>query len=495
VQDVTVRVSELTAVVYARVSSDQQTLGYSLQTQIEAGRVYAQHRNYKVLGEFSDDYTGESLDRPSLDKLRDFVADNHVDALLIYDIDRFARSMIYFMLLEEEFRRYGIKVEYVNGGYDDTDEGQLQKQIRAAIAEYERKKIIERSKRGKRGKAKSGYVNVGARPPYGYKVKTEPHKQWLIVDDEEAIIVVMVFEWYTVGDGDSKPFAVNAIARRLTKMGVPTRGDKVAHVAKKQKKGVWTNGMIRHILTCEAYTGIWHYGKTQIIKDAKVPRRKPGKKQSLGTKQVARPREEWIAVPVPSIIDRETFEIVQERLSKNPRFAAGRPATHRYLLSRRLRCSKCGYVLRGKTAKDYQYYVCNSQYKKITDCDLLTFQGGLTDETVWNWLKHKLQHPELIAAGIREEQKARARATKPLQDRLSMIEDMLKDTDRQYSMLVDLYLEQNIPKEMYLECKAHLDKHQSELQDEKADVLARLEISALSDQEVGEIEAFCASST
>jgi site-specific DNA recombinase len=236
-------VSELSAVVYARVSSDQQTLGYSLQTQIDAGRIYAQQHNYKVLGEFSDDYTGESLDRPSLDKLRDFIADSHVDVLLIYDIDRFARSMIYFMLLEEEFRRYGIKVEYVNGGYDDTDEGQLQKQIRAAIAECERKKIIERSKRGKRGKARSGYVNVGSRPPYGLKVKTEPHKQWLVVDDEEAVIVVLVFQWYTVGDGNGKPLAINAIARRLTQMGVPTRGDKVPHVRKKQKRGVWTDGM------------------------------------------------------------------------------------------------------------------------------------------------------------------------------------------------------------------------------------------------------------
>jgi hypothetical protein len=69
---------------------------------------------------------------------------------------------------------------------------------------------------------------------------------------------------------------------------------------------------------------------------------------------------------------------------------------------------------------------------------------------------------------------------------------MLKDNDRQLSTLVDLYLEQNIPKEMYLERKTHLDKRQSELNNEKADVQARLEISALSDEQVAEIEAFCA---
>ena len=75
----------------------------------------------------------------------------------------------------------------------------------------------------------------------------------------------MVFQWYIVGDEDRKPLAVNAIARRLSKMGVLTRGDKVAHVAKKQKKGVWTNGMVRHILTCEAYTVTYCVGRLQRI--------------------------------------------------------------------------------------------------------------------------------------------------------------------------------------------------------------------------------------
>jgi site-specific DNA recombinase len=95
------------------------------------------------------------------------------------------------MLIEEEFRKSGVIVEYVLGQYDDCDEGHLQKQIRASIAEYEKAKILERIKRGKRGKAKSGFVLVGARPPYDYKIVSEPHKSWLEIDDEEAQIVRM----------------------------------------------------------------------------------------------------------------------------------------------------------------------------------------------------------------------------------------------------------------------------------------------------------------
>jgi site-specific DNA recombinase len=184
---------ERSAVIYARVSWETQREGYSLQTQIEAGYAYAAQHNYKILAEFSDDYTGASLDRPSLDQLREFVSENHVDVLLVYEVDRFARSLIYFMLLEEEFRRYGVKIEYINDQYGDTEEGQVNKQIHAMLAEYERKKLAERSKRGLRGKAKSGYVNVGSRPPYGYLVRTESHKQWLVIDDEEAGIVALVF--------------------------------------------------------------------------------------------------------------------------------------------------------------------------------------------------------------------------------------------------------------------------------------------------------------
>ena len=134
------------------------------------------------------------MDRPALNELRDLISRDHIKAVIVYDIDRVARKSVYQMLIEEEFRKSGVHIEYVIGQYDDSDEGRLQKQIRASIAEYEKAKILERSKRGKRGKAKSGYVLVGSRPPYGYCVRSEPHKAWLEVDEEEAAIVQMIFD-------------------------------------------------------------------------------------------------------------------------------------------------------------------------------------------------------------------------------------------------------------------------------------------------------------
>jgi site-specific DNA recombinase len=264
------------AVIYCRVSTDEQTKGYSLKTQADACEHYAHVQGYAILEAFNDDYSGASLDRPELNRLREYIHSNQVDAVIVYDIDRLARKSVYQMLIEEEFQRLGVTVQYVLGQYEDNDEGRLQKQIRASIAEYEKAKILERSKRGKRGKAKSGFVIVGARPPYGYKVVSEPHKAWLEIDGEEAPIVQMIYDWYINGDANGTPMSANAIAVKLTELGIPTRGDKEGHYAKKFGTGVWQRGMVIHVLTNETYTGTWYFGKTHMVDDGQ--RREPRNK-------------------------------------------------------------------------------------------------------------------------------------------------------------------------------------------------------------------------
>jgi len=171
------------------------------------------------------------------------VAQYPVDRLIVYDIDRLARKSSYQMLIEEELARHGTLVEYVVGQYENNDEGRLQKQIRASIAEYEKAKILERMKRGKRGKAKSGFAIVAARPPYGYQVQSEPHKCWLVVDEREAAVVRLVYEWFLYGEPADNacahaPLSLRAIATKLSASPLPTRGDTVSYVAKKDDQGV-----------------------------------------------------------------------------------------------------------------------------------------------------------------------------------------------------------------------------------------------------------------
>ena len=128
------------AIASTRVSTDEQAKGYGLQTQLDAIRQYAASRGYDLTAEFPDDYSGASMDRPGLNRLREHVARSPIDRVIVYDIDRLARKSVYQMLIEEELGRWGVLVEYVTGQYAENDEGRLQKQIRASIAEFEKSK-------------------------------------------------------------------------------------------------------------------------------------------------------------------------------------------------------------------------------------------------------------------------------------------------------------------------------------------------------------------
>ena len=480
------------ALVYARVSTEEQTKGYSLQTQRDECRKYAAQRGYSILDEFADDYTGASLDRPALNELRTFVKINFIDVVIVYDLDRLARKSVYQMVIEEELGKEGTKVEYVNGQYADTDEGRLQKQIKASVAEYEKAKILERSKRGKRGKAQSGFVVVGARPPYGYRVVSEPHKAWLEVDEEEAKVVRLVFRWYAHGDENGKRMSLRGIAKQLAAMHIPTRGDKHAHIAKKMGMYVWAPAMVRHILLNETYVGTWYFGKTKMISDGKESTRKSKKKCGLG-KQVGRSREEWIPIQVPQIVDHETWQAAQARLEDNKQVINGRPNRSRFLLSKRLSCLKCGYGIHCQCVRHtHHYYICNGRYQIVSRCDLPSFRGDLVDGTVWEWVKGLMQDPQKLADGLRAEQAEAERANSGLRSRLEIVEGQLAEAQGQLAKLLDLYLQGDFPKEVLTERRVRLEKDVVELSQERAELAVHLQAVGMTDEQIAAIETFCA---
>ena len=477
------------AAIYSRVSTDEQAKGYSLQTQIEACQAYAQERGYTVTAAFSDDYTGAAIDRPELNKLRDYMARNPLDVVIIYDIDRLARKSAYQVLIEEEFKRVGVSIEFVMAQYEDTDEGRLQKQIRGVIAEYEKAKILERSKRGKRGKAKSGFVLTGARPPYGYQVKSEPHKAWLEIDESEAAIVRMVYDWYLRGDESGLPMSANGIAKRLTKLGIPTRGDRQAHFAKKFGHGVWQRAMIIHILTNETYTGVWYFGKTKMIDDGKHREQQP--KRGLG-KQVARAQEEWIPVNVPAIIDRETFDLAQKRKEYSKRMLGGH-AKYQYLMKSRLTCSKCGYSMRGQFIHGRnQYYLCNGRRQAVCLCDMPSVRGDWVDAIVWEWAKVIIEKPESLRVGLDNVQSELQQANQALFDRMAIIEQQIQENQSQLDKLLDLYLNGDFPKEVLTERKSRLEQMLAGLHKEHNDLARHIRKVSMTDDQLSYIEAFCA---
>lgn len=161
--------------IYARVSSEQQSEAKTIESQLSDLRAHV-----KALGlvlpsehEFVDNgYSGSNLIRPALEQLRDVVAAGGIDQLYVHCPDRLARNYAHQVLLLEEFLRAGVDVNFLNREVGQTPEDQLLLQVQGMIAEYERAKILERSRRGKRHAAQGGSVSVLSGAPYGYRYES-----------------------------------------------------------------------------------------------------------------------------------------------------------------------------------------------------------------------------------------------------------------------------------------------------------------------------------
>ena len=213
--------------IYARVSSDQQTEAQTVASQVAAlrERVAAEGLALPDAMQFIDEgYSGATLIRPALERLRDVIAARAVDRVYIHSPDRLARKYAYQVLLVDEFRRAGVEVIFLN------------LQVQGMIAEYERAKIIERHRRGKRHAARAGVVNVLSGAPYGYRYVAKyaggGHARYEIVPDE-ARLVHQVFDW--VGRDRQ---TIGEVCRRLTGAGEVTRTGKT----------VWDRSMVWGLL-------------------------------------------------------------------------------------------------------------------------------------------------------------------------------------------------------------------------------------------------------
>src|SRR5207248_6702718 len=164
---------------------------------------HAGNQNWMVPNEWrfvDEGYSGASLARPGLDRLRDLVAEGQIDTILIYSPDRLSRKYAYQVLLSEEFLRHGAELVFVKSPPASTPEERLLVQVQGMIAEYERAQIVERSRRGKRHRARQGSVNVLSGAPYGYRYmkKTDSSSAYYEVVEAEAVVVRSVFDLFTV---------------------------------------------------------------------------------------------------------------------------------------------------------------------------------------------------------------------------------------------------------------------------------------------------------
>ncbi len=210
------------AAIYVRVSTQRQTQTQTIDQQLERLRAVVAERGWELSDDhvFRDDgYSGASLRRPGLDRLRDHAALARLDVILITDPDRLARNYVHQVLLLEELQRHGCQIEFIDRPLSDDPHDQLLLQIRGAVAEYERTLIAERTRRGRLHKLQSGHLLPWTRPPYGYRADPDRPRDpaGVRIDPAEAAVVVEMFEWY-VHNGRS----LLGLVKHLHKIGVPS---------------------------------------------------------------------------------------------------------------------------------------------------------------------------------------------------------------------------------------------------------------------------------
>jgi site-specific DNA recombinase len=474
------------AAIYARVSSERQAQQDTIASQVQALRTRLSEEGLTLDEElcFVDDgYSGSTLVRPALERLRDQAAAGAIDRLYVHSPDRLARRYVSQVLLVDELQHCGVELVFLNRPLGKGPEDDLLLQVQGIVAEYERAKILERSRRGKLHAARRGRVSVLAHAPYGYryicKAITGGEGRYEVCL-AEAKVVQDMFRWVSC-----ERLSISKIARRLSEQGVLSpRG-----------RASWDHSTVWGILRNPAYKGQAAYGKRRII--PRLPRQRP---QRNSSEQPRRPvswkrtsPEEWTSIPVPAIIEESLFEAVQEQLRENKRRHRLAPQGAKYLLQGLLVCSCCGYALCGSRCRGRVYYRCGGSFVRRVGnarvCPSRSMRGSKLEEAIWADVSALLVEPNRI----REEYERRLNIGKESKDASSDQRKHHMQTtriQRQISKLIDAYSEGLIEKKEFepriRDARAHLEKLRAE---ERSQEQLQAQLQELR-QVIGQLEAF-----
>src|SRR5437016_1937626 len=428
------------AVIYARVSSEQQREENTIASQTASLIEFAKSHDLEVPKEwvFEDEgYSGATLERPGLERVRDLAAEGQIQVLLAYSPDRLSRKYAYQILLIEEFAHHGVETVFVKSPQGDSAEDQLLVQFQGMIAEYERAQILERSRRGKRHRAHLGEVSVMSGSPYGYRYvrTTDEAPAAYMVDEAEARVVQRVYDRYTVAG-----LSIGEITRRLNAEGIPTR----------KRSARWERSTVWGVLRNSAYRGVACFGKTRISARTRVmrPQRRRGVTTPSTTAGHERPREEWIEIPVPALVTEESFARAQELLQEN-KIRSRRRTIAPSIVQGLVSCQKCGYAFsRTSTqtsARKIHYYKCigSDSWRKLGGpvCDNGRFvRQDLLDQIVWAEVIRLLEDPTLIQQEL-DRRLTAARSSDPTKKHEQNLQRELIHVGKGIERLVSAYQE------------------------------------------------------
>ena len=328
------------AVTYARVSSEEQVDGYSLEVQTRECKICAERLGCEVLKNFVEKgVSGTKEDRPALAALLGFCEKNRgkIAYVIVKDIDRFSRETLVHQILKSKLKAVGVTLYSINQPTiaEDTPHARFMETIFSGVAQLEREQIYQRTMAGTREAIEQGAWT--SPPPYGYEsCRNEENISTLKPHPERIEGVLTTFKMYAEGA------MLTAIADKLNALGYRTA-----------RAGKFSKQSVQHTLKNPVYIG--------KIRNGLYPDRLLD-----GIHPSIVPIELWNRV-------QQRFagrSIVPMRLKENPEFP----------LTNILRCHACnaplcGSFSRSRNGSRHAYYHCNKP-----GCKSRNFQRDLQEK-------------------------------------------------------------------------------------------------------------------
>lgn len=370
-------------VLYLRVSSEGQRDNHSLPTQREGCLKFAGERGWRVVEVVEEVYTATGLDRPRLAEVRKRVAAGEADVVLVFDQDRLSRKARQTHRLLDELDEAGAEVWSVRQGKFELDAmGTFMTSARGFGAEMENEQRRERSMRAHRDRCEKGMLlGSSPKPRYGYRWPEEPRSDGRLkkacyeVDPATAPVIQRIFR--DVANG----VPLRRVATELTAEGVPTPTGKIPE---------WRHQTLREMLTEPMYCGeAWALARIRH-RTAKV--RNP--KIVFDTANAVRLPEGT----VPALIERATWEQVQEVLAENKRRGQAYARNPEQVLLRGgfVRCGQCGRAMViAHRPYNKRSYRCNKMSNEAKQCPSPspTISVDRIEPVVWRLVEDMLLNP------------------------------------------------------------------------------------------------------
>lgn len=415
----------LRVAIYARVSTEEQREGQTIDSQISELDGFARSKGWPVTGVYKDDgWSGAAMERPELDRLRDDAAKKLFDAVLINDVDRLARDVAHLGVIKRDFEKRGVKVLFRKLPAETSPTYNLMVNILGSFAEFEREMIADRTRRGRRHKVETRKQYFGSNTSYGYhylrKDRIAGTDGVLKIAPDEAAVVRQIFEWV-----DEEGLSARRVLHRLNERRIPPR------------KGAprWAKSSVLRLLHCETYSGVWNYNKYQSC-EPEDPARVVRYRKRIKSCLRLRSKTEWIRLELPKdlrIVPRDRWERVQQRLAQNAVFSP-RNEKHSYLLKGLIRCGACNATYAGDPCHGEFYYRCINRCKGFP----LVREEKL-NEAVKSAVTKIMTDPDVILEPLVKLDKARREERDDVKDQKAEIESESKRLAVEESRLLEAY--------------------------------------------------------